>query len=61
MIDAAVTQIGFPNGEFGIRRRKIKGLAISIEKYIVQQLVLPPVTSQSQRVSFGDDSARDLE
>jgi hypothetical protein len=61
MIGAVVTHIGFQNGEFRISRRKLKGFAISIENYIVHQLILPPMTPQGQRFSFSNDSSRGLE
>lgn len=61
MIDAAVTQVGFRNGEFRIRVRKLNGLVIVVEKYFEHLLILPCMTPQGQRSSFNDDSARDLE
>lgn len=56
-----MTHVGFLNGKFRIPRRKLKGFAIFVEKHIVHQLILPCMTPQSQRFSFSEDSARDLE
>lgn len=61
MIDATVTQVGFRNGEFRIPRGKLKDLVIVVEKHIGHLLILPSMTPQGQRLSFNDDSARDLE
>jgi len=61
VIDAIVTQVGFQNGDFRILRRKLKDLAILVEKHLVHQLILPSMTPQGQRFPFRDDSARDLE
>ena len=56
-----MTHVGFQNGEFRIPGRKLKGLAVVVEKHLVYQLVLPSMTPQGQRFPFGDDSARDLQ
>lgn len=56
-----MTHIGSQNGEFRIPRRKLKDLAVLVEKHIGQLVIIPSMTPQGQRFSFGDDSAGDLE